>query len=37
MFTVAPFAVAVNARLLVLVRVIDETVSDGAADRAVLP
>jgi hypothetical protein len=34
---VAPFAVALNARLLVLVRAIDDTFSDGAADRAVLP
>jgi hypothetical protein len=36
-FTVAPFAVAVNARLLVLVRVIDETVNEGDEDNAVLP
>jgi hypothetical protein len=37
MLTVAPFAVAVKARLLVLVLAIDETVSDGSADRAVEP
>ena len=32
-----PFAVAVNASELVLVRVIDETVSAGRALSAVLP